>query len=78
MAVTESVGRATEGAHAAHEGILRRQSAHESAARTCALLDVATRMLTQLLTPADGFACAGGANAVLGRLTDAVPADLPA
>nr|WP_309505101.1 aminotransferase class III-fold pyridoxal phosphate-dependent enzyme [Streptomyces sp. KM273126] len=34
--MTESVGRAAEGARAAHEGILRRESARESASRTYA------------------------------------------
>ncbi|WP_322724893.1 diaminobutyrate--2-oxoglutarate transaminase family protein [Streptomyces spongiae] len=56
MAVTESEGRAAEGARATHEGILRRQSARESAARTYAralpIVPVRARGLT--IEGADG------------------------
>ncbi|MEW2403014.1 diaminobutyrate--2-oxoglutarate transaminase family protein [Streptomyces sp. NPDC046862] len=56
MAVTESVGRAAEGARVTHEGILRRQSARESAARTYAralpIVPVRARGLT--IEGADG------------------------
>ncbi|MPY46209.1 aminotransferase class III-fold pyridoxal phosphate-dependent enzyme, partial [Streptomyces phyllanthi] len=56
MVVTESVGRVAEGARVAHEGILRRQSARESAARTYAralpIVPVRARGLT--IEGADG------------------------
>lgn len=56
MAVTESVGRGAEGVRATHEGILRRQSARESAARTYAralpIVPVRARGLT--IEGADG------------------------
>lgn len=69
MAVTESVGRAGEGARVAHEGSLRRQASRESAARTYApalpIVPVRARGLT--IEGADGrryLDCLSGAGAL--------------